>query len=82
MDEVGLLDGDGGDELSDAELDALVAAAEGDQMSQHDAFSEFDRAFSARQAADAAREEARSAAIVRGPDVARPAETKTGWPGS
>ena len=61
--------GDGG-ELSDAEFNALMAAAEGDDM-QHDAFTEFDAAFSARQQADADRQDAISAALVE--DALHPA---------
>jgi hypothetical protein len=55
-------------ELSDAELADLLQAVEADER---DAFSDFDAAFSARQRADAAREDARAAAIVQ--DTMHPA---------
>lgn len=71
MDEVGLLDGGDGDELSDAELEALMQAAEGDDMQQHDAFTEFDAAFTARAQAEQDRQDAISAAVVE--DTLHPA---------
>jgi hypothetical protein len=60
--------------LSDAELADLLAAAEADagpEPATADAFTEFDRAFSARISADAARQDAISAAIVE--DTMHPA---------
>ncbi len=52
---------DSADELSDAELNALIAAAERDE---HDAFTDFDAAFTARQQAEQDRADARAAAIL------------------
>ena len=71
MDEVGLLDGDSsGDELSGAELDALMQAVDaGDSTAA--AFTEFDAAFSRHAQAAQAREDARAAAIVE--DLMHPA---------
>jgi hypothetical protein len=60
----------GGGELSDAELEAIIAAAEADAGPAAD-FSEFDAAFNARVQADLAREDARAAALVE--DVMHPA---------
>ena len=59
------------DQLSDAELERLMLQAEADESGQHDAFSEFDAAFTARQQADQAREDARAAAILE--DTLHPA---------
>jgi Mu-like prophage I protein len=65
-------EGDGGDQLSDAELEAMMYEAEhGGGSGYSDAFSEFDSAFNARVQADQDRQDAISAAIVE--DTMHPA---------
>ena len=58
-------------ELSDAELDQLMQAAEAGERGQRDSFGEFDAAFTQRAAAEQARQDAISAALVE--DTLHPA---------
>ena len=73
--------GDDSGELSDAELNAADARSRGDERGQHDAFTEFDAAFTARAAAE---RPARTPAPPRSwrTRCTRLAGTRTGWPGS
>jgi hypothetical protein len=60
----GLLPGDTG-EMTDAELDAIISAAEAEDGMTYDALGDFNDAFTARAQADQARSDARAAAIVQ-----------------